>query len=177
MSHSRASVAARGGADVPSAQVAGDFAASESIALLMRIALFGMRAGFKQALAKHGVAWSSWYYLRVLWQGDGISQRELTERVGTMQPNTVSALRQLKRSGLVRVEQSAVERRRTHVWLTPKARRLMARILPEIRAAEREVALDGFNEREETELRRLLGKICSNVGGNAERTRQLGSKA
>jgi DNA-binding MarR family transcriptional regulator len=169
--------AARGGADASGAAPDGSSVTSESIALLMRIGLFGMRTAFKQALAKHGVAWSSWYYLRVLWEGDGISQRELTERVGTMQPNTVSALRQLKKSGLVRVEQSAVERRRTHVWLTPKARRLMVRVLPDILNVEREVALGGFSERDEADLRRLLEKICGNVLRHAERTRQLGSKA
>ncbi len=176
MSLDRASTGSRG-ADVPAAAPAGGFVTSESIALLMRIGLFGMRTAFKRALAKHGVAWSSWYYLRVLWEGDGISQRELTERVGTMQPNTVSALRHLKRSGLVRVEQSAVERRRTHVWLTPKGRRLMTRVLPDILGVERQVALGGFSERDEADLRRLLGKICENVLRHAERTRQLGSKA
>src|SRR5262245_21010614 len=64
-----------------------EYPASESIGLLMRIALFGVRASFKETLAKHRVPWSAWYYLRVLWEADGISQRELTERVGTMQPN------------------------------------------------------------------------------------------
>lgn len=175
MSLDRASPGTRGGDGA--AEAAGGFVTSDSIALLMRIGLFGMRGAFKRALAKHGVPWSSWYYMRVLWEGDGISQRELTDRVGTMQPNTVSALRQLKRAGLVRVEQSAVERRRTHVWLTPKARRLMARILPDVLGVEREVALGGFSDREEEVLRRLLGKICNNVLRHAERTRQLGSKA
>jgi DNA-binding MarR family transcriptional regulator len=153
----------------PGAARAADYPASESIGLLMRIALFGMRSSFKAQLAKYRVPWSSWYYLRVLWEADGISQRELTERVGVMQPNTVSALKTMERAGLVRIEREAADRRRTLVRLTPKARRLMRRMLPEIRAAVRPIALEGVTEREEAELRRLLNKICDNVRRNAPR--------
>jgi DNA-binding MarR family transcriptional regulator len=143
---------------------AGDaYPPSESIGLLLRIALFGLRASFKASLARCGVPWSAWYYLRVLWEADGISQRELTERVGVMQPNTVSALRSMDRAGLVSIEPQPLDRRSTRVWLTPKARDLMRRLLPEIRAAARPVALRGFTQAEEAELRRLLNKICDNV--------------
>ena len=145
------------------------YPSSESIGLLMRIGLFGLRASFKAVLTRHKIPWSAWYYLRVLWESDGLSQRELTERVGAMQPNTVSALRTMERSGLVTVERHPSDRRRTHVQLTPKARKLMARILPEIRAAMRPVALDGFSEAEEAELRRLLVKVCDSVRRNAPR--------
>ena len=43
-----------------------EYPSSESIGLLMRIALFGLRASFKEQLTKHGVPWSAYYYLRVL---------------------------------------------------------------------------------------------------------------
>ena len=139
-----------------------DYPASESIGLLMRIALFGLRASFKAELARHGVPWSVWYYLRVLWEHDGITQRELTARVGVMQPNTVSALQTMVKAGWVEVARGA-DRRSTLASLTPKGRRLMQRMLPEIRAAVRPVLLEGFSDREEAELRRLLNKISDNV--------------
>jgi DNA-binding MarR family transcriptional regulator len=172
VSRERAAAVSRSGTDMPPSAADGGFPASESMALLMRIGLFGMRSAFKETLAKHGVSWSAWYYLRVLWEADGISQRELTERVGTMQPNTVSALRQMKKSSLVRIEPHATEWRRTQVRLTTKARRLMNRLPPEVRSVVRAVALDGFTEQEEADLRRLLRKICSNVLPDAEQLRQ-----
>jgi DNA-binding MarR family transcriptional regulator len=144
----------------------GDYPASESIGLLMRIALFGLRASFKAQLAKHGVPWSAWYYLRVLWQTDAITQRELTERVGVMQPNTVSALQTMRRAGWVTIARGDKDRRQIIVSLTPKGRKLMQRLLPEIRAAVRPVLLENFSAREEKELRRLLNKICDNVRQN-----------
>jgi len=137
--------------------------ASESIGLLMRIGLRGLRAAFKAVLARHKIQWSAWYYLRVLWESDGISQRELTQRVGAMQPNTVNTLRAMEKAGLVRIERPESDRRSTKVWLTPKARRLMQRVLPEIRAARDWLAFDGFTEREEADFKRLLNKLCENV--------------
>ena len=146
-----------------------DYPANESIGLLMRIALFGLRATFKEKLASYGVPWSSWYYLRVLWEADGITQRELTERVGVMQPNTVSALRQMEKAGLVSIVRDDPDRRLTRVFLTPEGRRLMERILPEIVAASRPVALKGFTKKEESQLRSLLLRVCANVQGAAGR--------
>jgi DNA-binding MarR family transcriptional regulator len=143
-----------------------DYPASESIGLLMRIGLFGLRASFKEQLAKHGVPWSAYYYLRVLWETDAITQRELTERVGVMQPNTVSALQTMRRAGWVTVVRGDKDRRQILVTLTPKGRKLMERLLPEIRAAVRAALLDNFSVREEKELRRLLNKICDNVRQN-----------
>jgi MarR family transcriptional regulator, organic hydroperoxide resistance regulator len=147
----------------PAKQDPNDYPASESIGLLMRIALFGLRSSFKAQLARHDVPWSVWYYLRVLWEVDGISQRELTERVGVMQPNTVSALQTMLKAGWVTITRGEMDRRRTLVRLTPKGRRLMRRLLPEIREVVRPILLEGFSEREEAELRRLLNKVCDNV--------------
>lgn len=129
----------------------------------MRIALFGLRASFKAQLAKHGVPWSAWYYLRVLWEHDAITQRELTERVGVMQPNTVSALQTMRRAGWVTIARGDQDRRQIIVSLTPKGRKLMQRLLPEIRSIVRPILLENFSAREETELRRLLNKVCDNV--------------
>jgi DNA-binding MarR family transcriptional regulator len=140
-----------------------DYPVSESIGLLMRIALFGLRASFKAQLAKHGVPWSAYYYLRVLWEADAITQRELTERVGVMQPNTVSALQTMRRKGWVAITRGEQDRRQIFVNLTPKGRKLMERLLPEIRAVVRPALLENFSAREEKELRRLLNKMCENV--------------
>ena len=70
-----------------------------------------------------------WYFLRVLWTEDGLSQRELSARVGMMEPTTVIALRSMEKSGLIRRVRSADDRRKVLVWLTPKAKRLRDELL------------------------------------------------
>lgn len=139
------------------------FLLNESIVLLMRTILFGLRAGFKSTLAHHKVSISAWYYMRVLWVHDGISQRELTERVGAMQPNTVSVLKSLERTKMVAIDRKGGDRRSTRVWLTPKAKRLVEKTVTEMRARSMPVVLAGFDGQEEAELRRLLQKISDNI--------------
>jgi DNA-binding MarR family transcriptional regulator len=69
----------------------------------------------------------------------------------------------MMQAGLATVERDPKDRRSTRVWLTPKARRLMKRVLPEMRGVVREIMLEGFTEREEAELKRLMNKMCANV--------------
>lgn len=135
----------------------------DSIVLQMRIALFGLRKTFMENLASHGVPWKAWYYLRILWEEDGLSQIELTRRVGTMQPNAAATLKAMERLGLVRIERASTGRRAMRVWVTEKSRELEAAMLPELSDTIEEAALRGFSRTEIAELQRLLAKVCANV--------------
>jgi DNA-binding MarR family transcriptional regulator len=84
----------------------------------------------EQRIAPFGVTRGQWYFLRVLWIEDGLTQRELSARVGMMEPTTVIALRGMEKAGLLRRARSRDDRRRAHVWLTPEGRRLQKRLLP-----------------------------------------------
>jgi DNA-binding MarR family transcriptional regulator len=84
----------------------------------------------EQRIAPFGVTRGQWYFLRVLWIEDGLTQRELSARVGMMEPTTVIALRGMEKAGLLRRTRSRDDRRRAHVWLTPEGRRLQKRLLP-----------------------------------------------
>ena len=83
----------------------------------------------EQRIAAYGVTRGQWYFLRVLWSEDGLSQRELSARVGTMEPTTVIALRSMERSGLIRRVRSRDDKRRSQVLLTRKAQRLRNELL------------------------------------------------
>jgi DNA-binding MarR family transcriptional regulator len=56
----------------------------------------------ERRIARFGVTRGQWYFLRVLWIRDGLTQRELSARVGMMEPTTVIALKGMERAGLVR---------------------------------------------------------------------------
>src|SRR6516225_10627643 len=83
----------------------------------------------EKRIAAYGVTRGQWYFLRVLWTEDGLSQRELSARVGMMEPTTVIALRSMEKSGLIRRERSDDDKRRSQVWLTAKAKRLRKGLL------------------------------------------------
>jgi DNA-binding MarR family transcriptional regulator len=151
----------------PALASSADYPTHEAIGLLMRIALRGLRGTFKERLKRDGIPWSAWYCLRVLWEHEGLTQRELTERVGLMQPNTVSALRVMQKRRLVVIEREAADRRKLRIYLTREGKRLKTRLLPDMRDLVEDIALKGFSGAEKTTLKRLLNKMCGNVEAHA----------
>ena len=101
-----------------------DLPQHESDGYLVRDAHRAFQRLLEKRITPHGVTRGQWYFLRVLWTEDGLSQRELSERVGMMEPTTVIALRSMENAGLIRRVRSKDDRRKTHVWLTPKAKRM-----------------------------------------------------
>src|ERR1700729_4499140 len=65
----------------------------------------------ERRIAPFGVTRGQWYFLRVLWITDGLSQRELSARVGMMEPTTVIALRSMVRAGLIQRVRGQDDRR------------------------------------------------------------------
>src|SRR5215472_18915273 len=83
----------------------------------------------ERRIAPYGVTRGQWYFLRVLWTADGLSQRELSARVGMMEPTTVIALRGMETTGLIRRVRSSDDRRKVKVFLTAKAKKLRNELL------------------------------------------------
>lgn len=133
-----------------------------SLGYLTRIAFRSFSRALELRTMPHGVSSGQWRFLRVLWQGDGITQRELSRRVGMREPTTVIALKSLEKSGFVLRKQSTEDRRRVHVFLTPLAKRLEKKLLPAV-AEVNEIATRGLSAREVEQLRRLLAKVGENL--------------
>ncbi len=109
-------------------------------------------------IAPHGVSIGMWFFLRALWQEDGISQRALSQRVGMMEPTTASALTNMERKGLVRRIRNRTDRRIVNVFLTERGQGLRRELLP-LAAEVNEAALRGVSVSEVAQLRALLAKI------------------
>lgn len=142
---------------------------NNSIGYLTRIAFRSFSRALEKRTLPHGVTAGQWRFLRVLWREDGLTQRELSRRVGMREPTTVTALKSLERSGFVVRQQSAEDRRKTHVYLTPAAKALQATLAPCV-AEVNEIALRGLSQDEVLMLRRLLQHVGRNLGPDAEET-------
>jgi DNA-binding MarR family transcriptional regulator len=141
---------------------AGDFPPAESSGYLVRDAHRAFQRLLERRIAPHGVTRGQWYFLRVLWTQDGLSQRELSERVGMMEPTTVIALRGMEKAGLIRRVRSADDKRKAQVWLTPKARRMRTDLLKLARGITEE-AEAGVSREELSVLRRVLAQMTANL--------------
>ena len=75
-----------------------DFSLGGSLGYLVRDANRAFQRLLERRISPHGVTRGQWYFLRVLWEEDGLSQRELSARVGMMEPTTVIALRGMEKA-------------------------------------------------------------------------------
>ena len=113
-------------------------------------------------LQLHQITPGQWYFLRTLWDEEGLSQRELSRRVGTTEPTTVSALRLLARNGMIERVRNPKDRRTINIFLTDKARDMKAELMP-VAIEVNDIATGGLSDEEFAQLGALLQKVRENL--------------
>ena len=98
----------------------------DRLAHLVKDATRALVRALQMRLAEHSVSFGHWTFLRILWEGDGLTQRELSEQAGVMEPTTFSALNAMERLGYVTRRKRGGDRKKVYVLLTAKGRRLQA---------------------------------------------------
>jgi DNA-binding MarR family transcriptional regulator len=139
-----------------------------SIGYLARIAFRSFSRVLERRTLQHDISAGQWRFLRQLWREDGLTQRELSARVGMREPTTVVALKGLEANGLVRRERSAIDKRKMHIFLTPHAKRL-EKILAPLNAEVHEIATAGMSAQEVEMLQRLLQRVIANLHDETRR--------
>ncbi len=74
---------------------------NDRLAHLVKDATRALLRALQMRLAGHGVSIGHWTFLRILWEADGITQRELSAQAGVMEPTTFSALKAMEKLGFV----------------------------------------------------------------------------
>ena len=141
---------------------AAEFPPQTSSGYLVRDAHRAFQRLLERRIAAYGVTRGQWYFLRVLWITDGLSQRELSARVGMMEPTTVIALRSMEKSGLIRRVRGDDDRRKVLVFLTAKAKRLRGELLGVARTITDE-AEEGIAPRDLAAFRRIVARMTENL--------------
>jgi DNA-binding MarR family transcriptional regulator len=146
----------------PPPRRAGEFPPHASSGYLVRDTHRAFQRLLERRIAAFGVTRGQWYFLRVLWITDGLSQRELSARVGMMEPTTVIALRSMEKSGLIRRVRGDDDRRKVLVFLTAKAKRLRGELLGVARTITDE-AEEGIAPRDLAAFRRIVARMTENL--------------
>lgn len=119
-------------------------------------------------LAAHRVSFGHWTFLRILWERDGLTQRELSDEAGVMEPSTFAAIRAMEKLGYVTRRQTPENRKNVYVYLTPKGRALRAKLEPlaeEVNA----LAVRGAAADDVAATRRTLLSIIENLSRSSPR--------
>jgi DNA-binding MarR family transcriptional regulator len=113
-------------------------------------------------LARHGVSFGHWTFLRILWERDGLTQRELSDEAGVMEPSTHAAIKAMEGLGYVKRIQLPENRKTVYVHLTAKGRALKAKLEPLARAVNRD-AVRGLRANEVETTKRVLLAVTENL--------------
>lgn len=129
---------------------------------LVRDTNLAFAKALRRSLAPYGMTTGQYYFLRALWIEEGLSQRELSRRVGTTEPTTASALRLLERKGLIKRVRNRQDRRTINIFPTPKGRNLKNELLAHaIRINE--TATAGLTEEQISIVRNVLVHMKGNL--------------
>ena len=102
----------------------------DRFAHLVKDATRSFQRSLQLRLAMHDVPFGHWTFLRVLWEHDGLSQKQLSDEVGVMEPTTFTAVKAMELRGWIERRQRAENRKNMHVYLTGEGRALKAKLVP-----------------------------------------------
>ncbi|MBU26445.1 MAG: MarR family transcriptional regulator [Gammaproteobacteria bacterium] len=141
------------------------FPPDESIAYLAREITRIYTRDLQNAIAVHGVLIGQYHFLRVLWERDQITQRELANAVGLKESTTFTALAGMEKQGLLTRKRDSDDRRKMTIKLTDKGRALRSNLIPAAKAVN-DRPLTGLNPNEIFHLKTVLGKLRDNLTGD-----------
>ena len=135
---------------------------NDRLAHLVKDATRALVRALQMRLTEHAVSFGHWTFLRILWEHDGLTQRELSEEAGVMEPTTFSALQAMEKLGYVTRRQTPDNRKNVHIHLTPKGRSLKDKLVP-LAEEVNSVAVRGVRPADLSAARGALLAIIENL--------------
>ena len=146
---------------------------NDRLAHLVKDAARGLARALQMRLTEHAVSYGHWTFLRILWEAEGLTQRQLSGQAGVMEPTTFSALNAMERLGYVVRRSNPKSRKEIHVHLTPKGRALKHKLVP-LAEEVNEVALRKVEAADVAATRRTLLALIANLA--ADETESLATR-
>ena len=135
---------------------------NDRLAHLIKDATRALLRALQMRLTEHSVSLGQWTFLRVLWEKDGITQRELSEQAGVMEPTTFTALKAMEKLGYVIRRKRPNNKKMVYVFLTPRGRMLKSKLVPPAEEVNR-IAVENVSPQDITTMRRVLLMMIENL--------------
>lgn len=129
---------------------------------LLRDCYRSFSKALEDVIRPHGIGVGQWYFLRELWAEDGLSQGDLSLRVGMSAPTAVVAIRRMVEHGLVVRKPDDDDGRKMRIYLTKKGHRFGAKLLP-LALEVTNIATKGFTQKEIREFRSMIERMKKNL--------------
>ena len=150
---------------------------NDRLAHLVTDAARALLRALQMRLAEYSVPLGHWKFLRILWEKDGITQRELSEQAGVMEPTTFSALKTMEKLGYVVRKQMPDNKKKNFIFLTRHGRLLKNKLVP-LAMDVNQVAVRNVSRVNVATVRQALLTIIENLAedeAGASRQRRIPS--
>ncbi|MGG4554606.1 MarR family transcriptional regulator [Paenibacillus sp. FSL W8-0186] len=113
-------------------------------------------------LAQHGITSSQYWILKLLWEKEGVTQKQLVQHLGVRGASLTGMLDSMEARGWVLRKLHPKDARVKLVYLTPEGKALEAVVLDLIMTNEENLS-KGFSEEEKVLLRSMLNRVWTNL--------------
>ncbi|OBZ14755.1 MarR family transcriptional regulator [Bacillus sp. FJAT-27264] len=132
------------------------------IGVVVQRAALKLNNYYQKVVNPFDITVEQWEILVILWETEGITQKELAERLQKDQTNIARMLFKLEKKGFVHRVTHEQDRRALRVYLTDKGREVEDEIIePSLEAYRKTV--EGLTEEEVETFRRVLAVMHNNV--------------
>ncbi|MDB5891187.1 MAG: transcriptional regulator, MarR family [Polaromonas sp.] len=135
---------------------------NDRLAHLVRDAARAFAKGLQVRLAPHGVAFGHWTFLRILWEADGLTQKELSARAGVMEPTTFTAMKAMEALGYIVRRQLPTNKKNVYVYLSEEGRALKEKLVP-LAEQTNSVSIEGVSKKDIQIARQVLLGMIENL--------------
>ena len=146
-------------------------APGDRLAHLVKDATRALVRALQMRLNEHHVSFGHWAFLRILWHRDGLTQRELSEEAGLMEPTTYSALKAMEALGYIERRHLPGNKKNMHVYLTDKGRELETILIP-LAEEVNSIGVQGLTLDEVMVARKVLLGIIENLAADERRAEE-----
>lgn len=135
---------------------------NDRMAHLIRDTERAFRRALQIRLAPHAVPFGHWSFLRILWEADGLTQKELSERAGVMEPTTFTAMKAMEALGYIVRKQLPTNKKNMYVYLTEEGRALKEKLVP-MAEETNHVSMEGLSPDDIKTARKVLLAMIENL--------------
>lgn len=148
----------------------------ERLAHLVKSAARAFIRALEMRLAESTPAsYGHWTILRILWQHDGLSQRELSERAGVTESTTLAAVKALETLEYIKRTHLPGNNKRVHIFLTKQGKAMKRKLVPMAEEVN-EISVQGLTSEEVATARKVLLAITQNLAHDEKANKATGRR-
>lgn len=114
--------------------------------------------GLQQRIKPLGLAPAQFMALLELWNKDGLTQKQLVERLDVEQATIANTITRMERDGLIARRPHPDDRRAQSIFLTPKSRQIKAAAV-EAAIGQNKLALNGLSPAEQAQFLDYMRRV------------------